>query len=911
MEPWARLVRLVRSVVGRGPIDRGLDEELNAYVDMLVDEKVAAGVDADEARRRARLEMGGVEQVKEHVRAGRPAAWLDVVLRDLRHGVRQLAKAPAFSLTALVVLALGIGANVAVFGLVNLLLLQPRVGSDWPGEPVSLHVHDPRTPASYRLFSYQEYEDVRRRATVFAHVAAHRNVPVVVSDGDLSRRVAASEIAGAYFEALGVRLPAGREFAADETRPGSGARVTVINYEMSQALGGAAAVLGRTVLVNSHPFTVVGVAPEGFSGTLVAFGPLLWIPLGADPVIAGDPPVPPGDPRAPGDGVDRNLFIVARLKPGLSVVAANAALTTLSPGADVRRADEPREVVIVNRLARTEDGDAPGDDSGLFVPLGTLSGMAAVLLLVASLNVANMQLARGTTRRKEIATRLALGAGRGRIVSQLLAEGLLLSIAGGMGGLIVGVWMLRLVAVSFAPLVDETLTVSVAPDTRVWVATFGYCVLSAAVFAIGPSWRLSGVSALTHLRAPRGEAGEADGSGHSGPRHLLVAWQIALSLALLATAGLFVRGAIAAAHADPGYSLDGQVLLRVDAPGVTAAQGRAAFNAMLERIRATPGVEAATTASLVAFGNNRSARQVRASGAAGDDRGTLAQDYAVGAGYFRTLGLPLLRGREFTLSEEQEPNSAPAVIIDEPLARALFPGRDPVGQHIEFPASRSGAATTLEVIGLVAGQRSRLSDRLPVPHVYRAIGSQYQPRINIHVRLGPSGRLDSSSTLARLREAVRASDSRLALLGLSTLEDARNNSPLTWLVRTAGVAFGVLGAVGLAMAAVGLYGVKAYLVARRTQEIGIRMALGATPRGVVALVVKDGGRMIAGGVLVGFLLALGAGYLVSSLLLGVRPLDPLVFSLATATLVLTVWTASYVPARRATRIDPAMALRSE
>jgi putative ABC transport system permease protein len=914
VERGSRLVRIVRSLLGRGPVDRALDAEVTGYLEMLADEKMAAGLAPDEAFRQARLELGGVEQVKEEVRGSRPAAWLDNLARDVRGGMRQLAKAPAFSLTVALVLALGIGANVAVFGLINVLLLQPRVGSDQPGELVSLHVHDPKTPASYRRFSYSEYEDIRRHAAVLSHAAGYRNLRVLLSDNEASHSVTAAEVTSSYFSALGVRLVAGRTFTVEEERPGSGAAVAVVNYETWQALGGGSFVPGRTITVNSHRFSVVGIAPEGFAGTLVAFGPRLWVPLGADALVAEDPPGSPGPAEAT-EGARRHLSIVGRLTPDTPIDAANAALATLSPRLEPGRSSAGiRALLTVSRLARTEDGEAPGDDSGLFAPLGTLAGMAALLLLVASLNVANMQLARGTNRRKEMATRLALGAGRGRIVLQLLAEGLLLSLAGGIGGLIVGVWTLQLVAASFTPVIDETLTGSLAPDVRVVVATVAFSMLSAALFAVGPSLRLSRLNLLSHLKG-RGEDGSGgDATGHAGPRNLLVACQAALALALLVTAGLFVRGALGAGRADPGYPLANQILVRVGAPGSTALQGRQAFQELLDRLRATPGVEAVAAASLVAFGNSHSSRRVepRGASAGAPGAGVVAQIYAVGADYFRTLELPLIRGREFTSSEEQEPARSPVVVIDEPLARALFPGREPVGQYVELPAPGSGRASeSCEIVGLVAGQRERLTDAAPVPHMYRPIGSHYQARINIHVRLAPNRGAASPEMVRRLRDVVRTGEPRLAMLDVSTLEQARDRAPVNWLVRTAGVAFGALGGVGLWIAVIGLYGVKAYLVARRSREIGIRMALGATPRGVIMMVLRDGGWLLAAGVLVGLLLALAAGYLVSSMLVGVRPLDPLVVALATVVLVLAVAAASYVPARRATRIDPALAFRSE
>ncbi len=538
--------------------------------------------------------------------------------------------------------------------------------------------------------------------------------------------------------------------------------------------------------------------------------------------------------------------------------------------------------------------------------------MAALLLVVASLNVANMQLARGTNRRKEIATRLALGAGRGRVVCQLLVEGLLLSVVGGAAWACSSAsWTLKLVAISFAPVVDEVLAVPAVPDIRLVFATGVFCLLSAGIFAVGPAFTLSRVNILGDLKG-RGDTA-AQKVPHAGPRHLVVAWQVALSLALLATAGLFVRAAIAAGQADPGYPLVRQVLLRVEAPGTPPQQGRQAFNHLLEGIRTTPGVESAAPATLVAFGSSHSSRRVAPSGAAANASGpVVAQDYAAGADYFRTLGLAVWRGREFTPAEESGPARSPVVIIDEPLAQVLFPGKDPVGQYVEFPTSHPGGGVqTFQVVGLVAGQRERLTDKGPVPHVYQPTGSHYEPRLTVHVRVASDMWAGRSAVIARLRDTVRDTDPRLALLGAATLEDARDQVPLNWLIRMAGIAFGWLGGVGLAMAVIGLYGVKAYLVARRTREIGIRMTLGATPQGIVALVVGDGTTLIVAGIAFGLLLALGAGYLVSSLVVGVHPLDPLVFSTATLVLVTAVAAASYLPARRATRVDPSVAFRSE
>ena len=290
----------------------------------------------------------------------------------------------------------------------------------------------------------------------------------------------------------------------------------------------------------------------------------------------------------------------------------------------------------------------------------------------------------------------------------------------------------------------------------------------------------------------------------------------------------------------------------------------------------------------------------------------LAQDYVVGATYFRTLGLSLLRGREFTEAEERYPTSPHVAIIDEPLAAALFPGQDPVGRHLAFAsAQKTQADERLEIVGVAPGLRHRLTDHAPVSHVYRPLGAQYQARLNVHIRQAVDQPAETAVMLRELGRIVRAVDADLAVLGVSKLEEARDNSPITWLVRAAGQAFGALGGVALAMAVTGLYGVKAFLVARRRREIGIRIALGATPQGVIRLILEEGALLLAVGLLFGLGLAIGVGQVVSRLLVGVRPLDPLVLVLATSGLTLAVAMASYLPARRATRVDPAVALRDE
>ena len=909
MPIWSRIRGVCSTLVGRGRIQRDLDEEVGGYFEMLVDDHVARGLSTEDARRKARLDMEGVEQVKESVRASRPAAWLDIIVRDVRYSARLLSKTPAFSLTAVLVLALGIGANSAVFNVINLILFQPPPGADQPGEMVSLHSHDPRTPDSYRPFTYAEYETIRDQAALFDQLLAHRTVDVSLTDAGATRRGEAALVTASYFDTLGRQLAAGRAFSRDEERPGSGAAVLVLTHTAWKRLGGGSDVLGRTLVVNTHPFTVVGIAPAGFAGTLMVMGPDFWMPLGARDLLTG------GKSGGPTSGTSSTLplMIVGRLKRHLTVESANADLRTLSARLqETRPATEAPQRLTVARTTGLNQGDRPpGREEAVLLPFGALMGAALIVLVIASLNVANMQLARGASRRKEIAMRLALGAGRGRIVGQLLIEGMLLALAGGVAGLLLGVWTMDVIVASLVPLVDKTISVSVAPDWRVCLAALAFSVVAALASGLGPAWRLSRLDLLSEMKSQEG-SGAAGGHRRFGPRNLLVAGQIALSLALLAASGLFVRAAVAAGQADPGYRFDNQLLLRVDATpaGYDDVSGRETYRRLLDRIRSTPGVDSAAMASIVAFGQLDFSRRVTRPGAESGSqerapRGVLVQSFTISATYFRTLGLSMLRGREFNDTEAVDPRATDVVIIDEPLAAALYPGQDPLGQMLTLAGKRP---RTVHVIGVAPGLRQALTDKAPVPHVYLPLGPSYETQANVHVRAAAGSAINDLRT--RLRDVVRMEDARLAVLGLQTLDEVRDTTGKAWVIRSAGQTFGAFGGIALLMATIGLYGVKAYIVARRTREIGIRMALGANAGDVVRMVVREGAVLLGASIAVGFLLAIGLGQAISSLLVGVHAFDPLVLFMSSAVLCLAVLAACYLPARRATKVEPTEALRT-
>jgi predicted permease len=613
------------------------------------------------------------------------------------------------------------------------------------------------------------------------------------------------------------------------------------------------------------------------------------------------------------------MMLVGRLRPGLSIEAANAALEPFSRQLEAAYpAEQQDQRLVVHRLPRMSISSAPRDDFAEMLTVSALlQGMAGSVLLIACLNLANMLLARGAARRKEIAIRLAIGGGRWQIVRQLLVEGFVLSAAGGLAGLVIAYWSGRLLSASLTAALPFSLDLAIMPDARVLIVTFGLTVACTLVFALGPAWSLSRHDVVADLREQSSAPAARARLGLLAPRHLLVIAQVALSLVLLAMGGLFVRSALEAADATPGYDLNRGLLLSLD-PGLAGtdeAGGRELYRAALERVRALPGVAEASIASLVAFGEMTETRTVSATSPT-SGRGTRggpevdAHRYIVGGRYFSTLGVSLLRGRDFSVTEEQSPGGPAVAIVDEPLARRLWPGQDPVGQRLFVKADREGdPALVLDVIGLVAGTRHDLFDREPVPHVFVPFGANYRSSMHLHVRSRAEASGGEAGLLALVREELRALDGSLPILATTTLSAHRDGTIMMWVVRTGGRLFLLFGLLALTLAVVGLYGVKAYLVARRTREIAIRMALGASDRAVLWMVLRDGLAVTAVGLLAGAGLALAASQAVASLLYNVSPIDPLTFALVTIFMLATAAMAAYLPARRAARTTPVVALR--
>ncbi|MEP7072028.1 MAG: ABC transporter permease [Verrucomicrobiota bacterium] len=850
---------------------------------------------------------------------------------DVRFAFRQLTKARAFSAAAIAVLALGIGANTAIFSLVNAMLFQPPHYAR-ADEIVQVFSQDTKDPKKFRGFSYPTYLDIREQNTVFSGVMAHNLAMVGLGEKGSTRRAFTDVVSSNYFSVMGVLPAQGRVFSAEEETPGRGEAVAIVSYNYWKKEGLKPSLLGSVITIDSRPFTVIGILPKGFTGTTQIFAPEIWLPLGVYEQVAND--FETGNKEKLGDRAGKQLMVVGRLKTGATAANANAALKNLA--ANLERAypvEQKDQTFMVEQLSRFALSTSPSSGNKIKALAPLLFGMSGVVLLVACLNLANMLLARGTARRKEIAIRLALGGSRWRIVRQLLIEGLVLALAGGVFGIGLGLWSSDLLVASLGKALPIDMVWSTGLSLPVLLATFAFCLLGTLVFALGPALKLSKAAVIGDLKEHAGE----DRIGRRWkflPRHPLVVVQIAFSLALLTAAALFLRGAGKAAAVDTGLQTGSNYLLEIDASlaGYDQTRSQDLYRSLQERLAALPGVEAASISSTVPFGMISLTKQVQRGGAnptpearpvtAAEGRAFEPRWNSVGAEYFKAVGLNLRRGRVFSAAEAMQQKNVTVAIVDEALAKKLFPEGDAIGQRIQFAgkdAERSAAQkgngaetkTQIEIVGIAPYTRESLFEKDPDGTLYLPFASGFQSDVFFHLRFAPSAGHDASATTEMIRRTVREVDGALPVLSLITFAQHLDGNFELWIVRAGATMFSVFGALALALATVGIYGVKAYSVARRTREIGIRMALGAQRATVQWMILREGIVMLASGLALGLLLAAGTGKLVSGMLYEVGVIDPVAFTIAPLVLAVATLLATWWPARRATRISPMAALRAE
>lgn len=837
--------------------------------------------------------------------------------QDLRYSARLLLKHPGFSLTAIGVLALGIGVNAGIFGIINGLMLRPLAGASAPGELVGVFSKDRTTERGYRAFSYPGFVDIRDAGGPFAHVAAHNVAMAGLTENGATRQTFVDVVSTGYFAALGVQPAYGRDFTLEEERPGTSLRSVIVNYVVWERSGFDPDILKRTVRINGDDYAIVGVTPKGFGGTTAIIATDYFLPLGVHDAVEND--FSSRDRFALSDRRNHSLILVGRLKPGLTREQADQQLKVIAAAHEqAYPAENKNQDLLVRPLGRLGISTSPQDDTQLWVPFTMLQGLAAAVLLTACLNLANMMLAFGSARQKEIAIRLAVGGARGRIVRQLLVQGLMLSVAGGALGLLIATWAARLLIASLTTVVPIALALDLTPDRTVLIATAIFCGVATVAFGLWPALRLSSPDLLSSLKD---QAGEVSGrlTRRITVRGALVTAQMALSLALLVLSGLFVRGAAASASAEPGFATEPLVVSQIDPRlgGYDEVQGRESRRAVLERLRATPGIEAVAASTIVPFGDYTIGARVQREGPrfknedpAGTGKLVPVLDYIVTADYFRTLGLTMLRGREFTAAEEAGAGGTPPVIIDKALADKLFANDDPIGQLLQFGAD-SGAddSTPMLIVGVAPTLRHDLFANSPEPHIYRASGSTGATRMFLYARAAAPQSGDAM--VDSVREELRRVDASLATMYVKSFRAQHESSAQVWALRAAAKLFLALGLAAAFVAVVGLYGVRSYLVSRRTREFGVRMAIGASPRDVLALVVREAAATTAAGLAIGLVMGVLLGLALSVAIYQVKPYDPITLGGATAILALSSIVASVIPARRAAAVMPMTALRND
>ncbi|HEY4817159.1 MAG TPA: ABC transporter permease [Candidatus Acidoferrum sp.] len=851
--------------------------------------------------------------------------WVEMVGRDFGYALRTLRRSRGFAVVAALTLALGIGANTAIFTLLDQVLLRllpvknpqqlmlltmrgHHYGSNWGGNAIS----------------YPMYRDFQDHNEAFSGMFCRFPDHVSLTFNGQSERVAGELVSGTYFSVLGVGTALGRAFGPEDDRVPNGHPLVMLSYDFwKQRFGGDPQIVGKTVLVNNHQMTIVGVAEAGFNGVEIGYSTKIFVPMMMQQQFII------GNPKMLTDRRSRWVNAFGRLKPG---VTREKAKGSMQPFMHSMLENEVREAAFTNASAYDREQflkcwiDVLLGSQGraelrreLSTPLWVLMATTGMVLLIACANIANLLLARATGRQKEIAVRLAMGATRGRIVAQLLIETLSLSALGGILGLALAFWADKALMAVYLPSDSGELNISTAPDPRILLFTLAVTVLTGVIFGLAPALQATRPDVGKTLKD---QAGAVVAGGHGRLRNALVITQVALSLLLLIGAGLFLRSLKNLSGLGPGFRPERLVGFTIDPSlsGYSVPRLKIFYQQLTDNLSSLPGVQSVGVASMRIMENNEWDSSMTVEGytpAKPEDR---AQPFMnqIGPAYFATMGVPVVAGRDFRLADNREVQRPPragepeeerwtpaAVIINEKFARKYFAGRNPIGMHVGF-GSDPGTPTQMEIIGVVKDIKyTNLRDEIPEQAFIPYMGSRYVGGMTIYLRtVGEPNQLIST-----VRTKVREMDANLPIYAMRTMEEQISNSLSTErMIASLSTVFGFVATV---LAIIGLYGVMSYSVAQRTREIGIRMALGAEQGKVIGMVMREVVVLIAIGVAVGVPAALLLTRVIKSQLYGLQAHDPWTLGLATGLLALVACAAGYVPALRASRVDPMKALRYE
>jgi predicted permease len=896
----ARLTSLWRNLVHRKRVECDLDDEMRATFELLVDEHMQAGMRAHEARRAATLEMGGVENVKDRVRDVKAGNVVDGFLKDVLYAARQLRRNPVFALTASLSLAIGIGANTTVFTVANALLLRPPAGVFEPHRLVDIGTS--RHRGEFGTGSYPNYLDIRQRTTTLDGVYAYPIFPQSMSLGiggagePSSERIVGTLVTINYFTVLGSVPAAGRLFGAGDSEQPGASPIAVLSYRFwTRRFNNDPTIVGRSLTINGFPFSIVGVASEGFQGTGIRAADV-WLPMNmvANATSLGSAMLNNRDAAW--------LLYGGRLKPNVSVGEAAAELTEIGRALNREHAGRNPETAL--RLLPLSA--IPGNGPAVVAFLALLTGIVALVLVIACVNLAGVLLARTAARRQEIAVRVALGAGRTRLVRQLLVETTTLFLLGGTLGLLMARLMTSAL-VSLLPTLPFPIHVSLALESRGIAFTTGLVLIAALLSGLSPALQASRADVVSALKDDAWEPTQLRA------RNAFLVAQVAGSVLLVVVGALFARALHHAGSMNPGFDPHGVELVTVDlsVAGYTDTTAPLFVRELIDRVRQLPDVQDATMAAVLPGGFQSVSMGGLAVPGVSPPNGQrlfVADWNIVEPGYFATLRIPLIAGRDFEAADRGATQAV--AIIGEEAARRFWPGQDPIGKYVlqrdfnpNAPATRT---KTLRVVGVARDPAyGSLVDNTTGLRVYVPLQQQYFRNSTIIVVRTKDGR--------RITDAVRAlvtsMNPNLSIVQTQTADDysALALAPQ----RLAMSVSGSLGLFAVLLAAIGIYGATAYAVTRRTREIGIRMALGAQRSDVVRMVLRQGMSLTVAGSVIGLVLATAANHLLTAYLYGLSPLDPVAFSAAAVFLPMVGLVACYVPVRRATLINATEALRYE
>lgn len=844
------------------------------------------------------------------------------MLSNLRSGWRMLSKSLGYTLVSAIVLALGIGANTTIFSIINTISLKP-VMARHPEQLVGVYQHEREKREQFDFFSYADFADLRAgKEAAFADLFAI-GLPSVVWTADLTQKISTSLVSANYLSALGVAPAIGRGFLPEEET--SGTPVAVLTDGFWKRLGADRSIVGRPLKLTRGEVIVVGVMPPGFTGAQL-IAPDMFVPVGTAETLAANPDSSQAPRHILTDRADRRFMLMGRLRPGLTLANLAGSLSVLNQRYPIADPQERKaRTLVCTAPARFNFSNQPSQGTGGLASMGSLAfGLSTLVLFIACLNLANMMLARGAARRKEIAIRLALGAGGRRILGQLLTEGFLLSLLGGVGGLLVSMWATHILAAfldSGGGMPPDFPKLDFGPDWRVLVTLLALSGLATLFFSLGPGLKLARLDVNSDLKRNAGEDACEPRQGRFGTRKLVAIGQIALALALLVAAVLFSRSAMNIVRADPGFKFGSNFYLSLDPSSTGYPERRMPelVRGAISRLSALPGVESVSPAMYIPFGDQDMSRGVQPGGAPkpSDTAASLADGASleakynvVGADYFRTLGIPLSQGREFDRREAEDSHSARVAIISQNLAGQLWPGQDPLGRSIQFPNdAKDGQPTVMEVVGVVPQIDWDVFEKRHPAGVYVPFGQDFQANLKLHVRVAAG--VDPAGIMRAARQELLRLDPQVPLTEVKTLAAMHRDGLLVRITRLGSMLFGAFGALAVLLSLLGVYGLKAYEVSRRTREIGIRMACGASRRDVLAMILRESAWLVALGLGAGLGLAIAVGKLAEQFLVGVTALDPSIFIMTPLLLLGVILVACYFPARRAANVDPLVAFRHE